>query len=247
MKMSRVLGRLQKSINEFFHRNDARLDLKNPIITFTFDDVPTSAVLNGHKILSKYDYKATYYVASGIGLPFDKEFFFLNENDLTFLKDNNHEIACHTHHHKSLRFKSKATINDDIKLNIDLINEVVKVDLTNFSYPYGQVGLNAKSTMGRKFDTSRSTEFGLNTGLVDLNNLKAVNLYSNDFDKDKLIGLLNDAVSNNSWLIFYTHDVCDEYTQWGTSIKDFEWLVDLCHTRGLDVLTIKNVVKENFK
>jgi peptidoglycan/xylan/chitin deacetylase (PgdA/CDA1 family) len=39
---------------------------RRPIVSFTFDDVPVSALANGATILEKHGVRGTFYVAGGI-------------------------------------------------------------------------------------------------------------------------------------------------------------------------------------
>ncbi len=43
-----------------------------PLVSFTFDDVPASAYVNGAAILERYGMRGTFYIAAGIGGTLDE-------------------------------------------------------------------------------------------------------------------------------------------------------------------------------
>ncbi len=220
-----------------------KLRLKKPIVSITFDDVPRSAVENGLAILNQFDYTATFYVASGIGDSLDKEKFFLNSDHLHKLYQGGHEIACHTFSHNSLRFESKKVVELECKKNFEHISYVLPdVKITNFSYPLGQISWFAQGALLKKFRSLRTTEQGINENEINFAHLKSINLYSKEFSRKKIARIIDQAIKKNAWVIFYTHDISDNYTDWGTSINDFKWFIQYCNKKNLDILTINEAI-----
>ena len=72
-----------------------------PIVSFTFDDFPRSALSVGGEILSRYGVRGTYYASIGLmnrcnalGQQFTPE-------DLARVLQDGHELASHTYSHIS--------------------------------------------------------------------------------------------------------------------------------------------------
>ncbi|HLU84342.1 MAG TPA: hypothetical protein VKZ45_02620, partial [Vicingaceae bacterium] len=77
----------------------------------------------------------------------------------------------------------------------------------------------------------------------DLHNLKAVKLYENLYSIDKLFSILEDLDKSGGWLIFYTHDVKPDFSQYGCSPEYFERVVQKCKDLNIDIKTIRDGVE----
>ena len=79
-------------------------------------------------------------------------------------------------------------------------------------------------------------------GTLDLLILKAVSLerrMSEGFDVEDW---LDRAQAHRGWLIFFTHDVSDDPSPYGSSRRAFEAVADAVARRGIRVLPVKNAV-----
>ena len=85
---------------------------------------------------------------------------------------------------------------------------------------------------------------GLNYGNTDMSHLRAINLYSNSFDRNELLEMIGLAIQTKAWLIFYTHDVCDQPSEWGVKTEDFKWLVEQCVKSESEILNINDAYKK---
>ena len=87
------------------------------------------------------------------------------------------------------------------------------------------------------YDSARTSEPGINRGYVDL-----ALLYAVPIDNRGGIELVKKWIRNledgEGWLIFYTHDISENPTNYGTTIKLFSEVVDICVDAGFDILTI---------
>jgi peptidoglycan/xylan/chitin deacetylase (PgdA/CDA1 family) len=218
---------------ETIFRKSQIINLDRPIVSFTFDDVPVSAFTNGAKILEQFDCRGTYYVASGIQ---SDNTSFLTPEHIKELVDRGHEIGCHTYSHCSLRWTSGKATLENCRLNTNMLAEIIPgYKVKSFSYPFGLVGPAAKRALNNIYGSMRTVDEGTNTGNVDLSHLRAINLYSDSFDRQKIQKILKQAIADKSWVILYTHDVEDSHGPWGTSIDDFSWVVAQCSSGEFDV------------
>src|SRR5881394_4086832 len=100
-----------------FGRRSIRLVNQSPLISFTFDDFPRTALHAGGDILEKYGLAGTYYAAFGLmntEAPVGRIF---SEDDLRGVLDRGHELGCHTFdHYDSLKTHPK-TFEDSILRN----------------------------------------------------------------------------------------------------------------------------------
>src|SRR5580704_9182816 len=99
--------RLWTRVQNYYRRNSARLVFRRPfivrtsqpLISFTFDDFPRTALLTGGAILQRFGVAGTYYVSLGLlGMNSPSGTICVPE-DLTALLQQGHELGCHTFSH----------------------------------------------------------------------------------------------------------------------------------------------------
>src|SRR6266705_4833477 len=96
---ARLHGRYQRSAARFLFRRPFVLSTQAPIISFTFDDFPRSALLTGGAILKRFGLRGTYYASFGLmGKKAPTGHIFLPE-DIGVLLEQEHELGCHTFAH----------------------------------------------------------------------------------------------------------------------------------------------------
>jgi hypothetical protein len=131
-------------------------------------------------------------------------------------------------------------IRDDLERNKDFIQRIVSdYTMSSFAYPYGKVSVSSKDLLRSYFPICRGIWPGMNKRNIDFMNLKAVPL-ARSVDHDKLRGLIDDAKTNNGWLIFVGYDVSDQPSPRGCKPSDLARIVSGVLERGIDVLPIKN-------
>src|SRR5438477_13109088 len=64
--VSRLQGFYQRKSASLLFRRPFAVRPRQPLISFTFDDFPRSALLAGGSILNSFDLSATYYVSLGL-------------------------------------------------------------------------------------------------------------------------------------------------------------------------------------
>ena len=233
-------------------RVDIRLN--EAIFSFTFDDVPVSAVRIGGELLNKYGYQATYYFAMGMATPQEnrdsdstdfkrgEKIYFCGPDEIALTQSMGHDVGCHSFSHKRQSKISSSDIYSDYGKNRALLENIVSVPVLHCSYPYGDVNLRAKKNLRHDYRSIRSTSGGINVGNVDLSYLKAFQIYSNKFNRDRLLSIIDSTIECKGWTIFYTHEVCANPNQWGTTAKDFEWLLKQLKSRAATVLPVSAVI-----
>ena len=63
---SRLTGFYQRKVASLAHRKLFSIHLQRPLISFTFDDFPRSAIHTGGAILNRFGVAGTYYAAFGL-------------------------------------------------------------------------------------------------------------------------------------------------------------------------------------
>ena len=231
---------LQKAFYLFISNSFTKkkmISLKEPVVSFTFDDVPKETFSNGVPILKKYGYKGTFYVSGNL----TKNDFFMQKKHIKQLQREGHEIGGHTFGHIKTTC-SKGMLVKDLAKSKKFFSEL-GIKLRSFAYPNGAVGIWNKSFLCKKFLSCRTTIDGMNNGLTDLSVLRAYRLYDSTISIKSFSRLLERAKSEKGWLIFYTHDVSKKPSQYGCSTRLFEKLVKKVNESGINVMPVQKVVE----
>ncbi len=250
--MNDLLYRLNRRATAYLLRNEQIISPQRKIVTFTFDDAPSSAFKNGGYILINHGIAGTFYLSLSFLKGQTNSNSYFNINDLRTCISQGHELGCHTYNH--LYFKDANNYNQilgDIRKNqISLEESGLGVKFENFAYPFGAQTYNAKKVVSGFYNTCRGIYYGenlkkgINVGKTDLNSLLAINLYEESNQLSNIYLLLEDFRKYGGWLIFYTHDVQEKYSQYGCSPAFFESVLIKCIDLGLEVMNIKSALAE---
>lgn len=218
---------------------------RGPVVSFSFDDFPRTAYITGGAILKSLDVCGTYYTAAGLLGSTNHLGEQFSAADVHSLVKDGHELASHTFSHISCRKVSSSEFSSDVDRGRRAIPELLgATDSGNFAYPYGDVTLNTKRTLGPKLCSSRSIFPGINGPEVDLNLLLANSLYG---DLDQLPKAQKSILENEkrrSWLIFYTHDVQPDPSVYGCTPSLLESAAVFAIQRGCRILPVREVLAE---
>lgn len=207
------------------------------LVSFTFDDVPESGFTHGGSILKKYGLKGTFYTClSLLESPYVEGY---KLEALLGARKDGHELACHTYSHIRLSDSSVKKINYELDRNSqEMQRHFPDHTFRHFSYPFGSMDRRSKNIIGWRFTTGRSITPGINKGLADMAALKAIQLYEQHYSLDQIFSHIEDAESSGGWLIFYTHDVQDNYSPYGCSPAFLEAVVQRCVQSKLSIASI---------
>jgi peptidoglycan/xylan/chitin deacetylase (PgdA/CDA1 family) len=234
----------RKALCSLYSRNVSWGD-RGPTVSFSFDDFPRTAYTVGGAILKSLGAQGTYYAATGLmntenhlGEQFCPE-------DIYSLLSDGHELASHTFSHISCKTVSISAYWDDVVRGRKAIEQVAGFpDAGNFAYPFGDVTLAAKKTLGPQLCSSRSIFPGFNGPNVDLNLLRANSLYGDSDQLGKAQKLITENTERKSWLIFYSHDVRPNPSVYGCTPSLLEATVSFALKHNCRVLTVKEALAD---
>jgi peptidoglycan/xylan/chitin deacetylase (PgdA/CDA1 family) len=196
------------------------------LVSFTFDDFPTSAWDAGAPLLEARGAKGTYYMALKL-LGTDGEVGTLATPEIIrSLHAAGHELGCHTYTHLNCGHASTAEILRDVERNAAVFDALIPgFASANFAYPYGSVSLAAKRALAAIFVSCRSIRPGINAGPIDFADLKANAIYHHTFDAERTMQLIDRNRACGGWLIFYTHDVRRSPSPYGCTPHELDAVV----------------------
>jgi peptidoglycan/xylan/chitin deacetylase (PgdA/CDA1 family) len=245
MSLRSQVGDVRRRILCSLHRRLLPLGACGPIITFTFDDFPQTALTIGAAILESFEARATYYVTMSLMNTRNNLGEQFRHEDLGSVLDRGHELASHTFSHLSARQVSYDVFKHDVERGEQAIREAIGVPGSgNFAYPYGDVTLGAKRKLGPELISCRGTCGGLNGPYVDLNLLRANSLYG-DLDRTGTAQrLVLENEEKGSWLIFYSHDVATKPSPFGCTPRLLESICSFAAARKSRFMTVAQVMRE---
>jgi peptidoglycan/xylan/chitin deacetylase (PgdA/CDA1 family) len=245
MRLRSCLGDARRALLNACHRRVMPLGDLGPVITFTFDDFPRTALTAGAPILEHYGARATYYVAMSLMNQKNNLGELFRYEDLISLQTRGHEIASHTFGHLSARRTAYDGFIRDLARGERALLEIVGVDPShNFAYPYGEATFETKKKIGSRMLSSRGTCRGLNGPVVDLNLLHANSLYGDASGVRAHEELIRENEKRQSWLIFYTHDVAAKPSPYGCTPELLEAVCSFAAGRGARFRTVREVVQQ---
>lgn len=122
-------------------------------ILITFDDALISVKTNGLPILKKYNIPSIIFVPTGLlgKIPSwevyreklnKNERIMSNEELLNIMEHYDVILGSHTHTHKDLKKVSESILIQELELSKKTLESVCKIEVKNFSFPYGSFDTN---------------------------------------------------------------------------------------------------------
>jgi peptidoglycan/xylan/chitin deacetylase (PgdA/CDA1 family) len=221
------------------------LGTSGPVVSFTFDDFPRTALTVGGHILKAYGARGTYYAAPGLMNTSSHLGDQFRRGDLESLLSDGHELGSHTFSHVSCRKISSSDFRREVEKGRIAIEELTgQSSFGNFAFPFGEVTLSAKRAVGQDVASSRGIWNGCNGPEVDLNLLFANSLYGGREKCDQIREAILENERRKSWLIFYSHDVQAEPSQFGCTSELLEFAVSFAAQRSGRIAKVAEVVAE---
>jgi len=243
MTLRSLLGAANRKLLSSVYRRMIPLGDRGPIVSFGFDDFPRSAYLVGGAILESFGARGTYYAAAGLMNTSNGLGDICTDDDLHSLLAKGHELGTQTFEHSSCRKVSLAYFEKDVRQGIEVVERLTGHQARGFAYPYGHVTVGTKKAF-RDLSSVRSIYPGINGPDIDLNLLLANHVYG-DMDVAASLGeLIRQNIDQKGWLIFYTHDVRPNPSEYGCTPALFEFAVSESAKSGARILTIGQVLQE---
>jgi len=245
MSLMGQLGLIRRKVVSSMCARRVPLGGRGPIVSFTFDDFPRSALTIGGAILKRYGARGTYYAAMGLMNGSNHLGDQFRHEDLDTLLRDGHELASHTFGHVSCRAVSSSSFAQEVDKGRKAIESLTgRPDFGNFAYPFGDITLNTKRLVGPGLASSRSIWGGLNAEEVDLNLLRANSLYGDGAMSEQVRELILENERQKSWLIFYSHDVSSTPSRYGCTPDLLDFAVSFAAQRRGTIATVAEVVSD---
>lgn len=248
MALRKIFGRVRRHLLSRVARREVRLSNDRPLISFTFDDFPKTALFTGGAILKNRGLVGTYYAAAGLMGTTTEVGQIFDQADLTCLIEAGHELACHTYSHVSARKLSLNSYYEEVLRGQRALAQFAGASARlNFSYPFGEVTLNAKKEVGPAMPSCRGIYPGLDGPAIDLNLLHGNSIYGGLERFPSFRSLIDNNARKKTWLIFYTHDVQTNPGPYGCTPELFEKIVKTAVESGSEIVTVAEALTRSLQ
>jgi peptidoglycan/xylan/chitin deacetylase (PgdA/CDA1 family) len=220
-----------------------QLAAQRPVASITFDDFPKNAWLEGGPVLARHGVKATYYTAGGFCGRQVEATVFYDQADLKALAAAGHEIGCHGFDHQPTPCLTSAQLAADTERNRAFLKPFLGGEApVSYAFPFGRVSPRTKAFFAPRFTCLRGVHPGVNAGRVDLAQLNAISLEMRCWNKIQIESAIAGAVKDRGWLIFYTHDISERPSDYGSTPEMLDWALSRLVAAGVDILPVREAL-----
>lgn len=236
--------KLERWISRYAFRKMLPLRGRQGVVSFSFDDAPSSACHLGRQILEQSGCHGTWYLAGGLTDQLEQGKPCHSMRDVHKLLANGHHIGCHTFSHSPCDGLTRMQLKSELDRNAEFLMHMgVPLSDLHFSYPLGAFDLASKRAAAQRFVSTRTTLGGIHCGQVDLNALHAEKLYQHLMPPGRLERLACDVAAKKGWLIFYTHDIANNPSEWGCSPELLQQALVCALASGCKVLPVNEAIR----
>lgn len=235
---------VQRNCASYVFRRPHSIHLDRPMISFTFDDFPRSALLTGGQILKRYNLAGTYYTALGLLGKDSPSGPVCVEEDLKKALSDGHELGCHTFFHSHSWQTQPREFEQSILQNRRALSELIPgYHFKSFSYPISSPRPLSKRAAARYFLSSRGGGQTFNSGIADLNQLSAYFLERAGGNLESPKALIDKSRNAGGWTIFATHDISPRPSSYGCTPEFFDEVVRYAVRSGAQILSVSDALE----
>lgn len=239
LRLDNLAGRATNRLLARLPGPQIRVPTDQPMVSFTFDDVPDSALDAGAAILEAEGARGTFYIAAGLLGSSEPGRRLIDAQGCASLLARGHELGCHTYSHPNLRHTGRAALAADLDRNRTALAALAPGFVPrNFAYPYNAGSFRHRDAVARRYRSARGGLGGINRGVTDRTLLRSMPLQQPEASVASMRGMVDELVSRPGWLIFFAHDIATTPTPYGCRPDSFADLVAYARARGCAIMTI---------
>lgn len=243
--VTRIRQNVERRSARAFFRRTLNICLDRPIISFTFDDFPRSALNVGGEILKRFDLLGTYYTSLGLlgnDSPSGQIAF---AEDLKKALEQGHELGCHTYSHCHSWQTGTKEFEDSINRNRIALSEIVAgTQFESFAYPISEPRPLTKRATAKYFRCCRAGGQKSNFGRTDLNQLSGYFLEKLKGNTQPAKEFIEANKSLRGWIIFATHDISSQPSRYGCTPEFFAEVVAYAVESGAQILPVAQALRQ---
>ena len=238
-RIDTVAGRLTNRLIQRLPGPQIDASTRGPIVSFTFDDVPETALTAGAAILERYDARGTFYISGGLTGRHETDRRLITAGGCAELVQRGHELGCHSFAHPNIRHLRRDALTRDLAQNRAFLDAIAPVpQQRNFAYPFTAASFRSRTLLAQHYRSARGGLYGVNRGLTNRTYLRAMPIEQPERSVLALRQAVDGLIADPGWLIFYGHDVANTPTPFGCTPQSFETLVAHVRASGCAILTV---------
>lgn len=238
--MTGIINRFQRAAARRIPAHVQASKLTRPVVSFTFDDFPQSALETGGRILEARGVRGSYFASGELAGSSYRDLPHYTGEHLQEAIARGHEIGCHAFEHVHFSTAGVRFLKDSVERNADFFSRHLQdFRPVSFAYPFGDADWPTKAFIARRFPIARGVWFGTNHSRMDFSQLRATPLDTRWRRHVDIPGQIERARDSCGWLIFFTHDVQDAPTGEGCTPDELSRIVDHVLEAGFEVLPVK--------
>jgi peptidoglycan/xylan/chitin deacetylase (PgdA/CDA1 family) len=235
----RARNKLLRTTGYLAYKRPLEFEIAEPVVSFTFDDFPRSALHVGGAILRRSGAAGTYFTCASLMGTVDATGEMFVEDDLRALVEQGHELGCHTCGHQDAMLTMPRAFERSIVANREELARMCPgLNVRSFSYPKAEPNLGTKRAAAHHALCCRGGGQTFNRNRADLNCLKSFFIEQSREEPQRILQLIDENATAPGWLIFSTHDVADRPSAYGCTPELFEKIVRHAAASGARLLTI---------
>lgn len=217
-----------------------------PLISFTFDDFPLSALEVGGNILRECGVAGTYYVSLGLLDREESVGRICSRRHLKEVLAQGHELGCHTFNHCDAWDTEPHLFEVEVLENQRVLQDILPgAQFKTLSYPISTTPRPmTKKQTGWHFSCCRAGGQTNNVGTIDLNYVRSFFLEQSREDPSVIWDLIDRNRVERGWLVFATHDVSKQPTKYGCTPEFFSEVVRRAVDSKSQILPVARALEE---
>jgi peptidoglycan/xylan/chitin deacetylase (PgdA/CDA1 family) len=223
-------------------RSLVKCEFERPVVSFTFDDFPRSALESGGRMLEEAGARGTYYVSFGLANKDTEVGPIGSLDDLAAPEMRGHELGCHSYDHFDSEYVSTNEMAHSLDRNQEVAMSLGLRRARDFSYPFGHFSRGIKVSAMTRYGSARTTVCKVNRGVTDLGLLSSIPLGFR-VGRERLDAYFREVEESRGWMILYTHDVTRRPSKFGITPEDFRWAMRRALQISADIQPVENVIE----
>jgi peptidoglycan/xylan/chitin deacetylase (PgdA/CDA1 family) len=225
--LKRAQGKYRRTVAATLCQRPVKMRNTVPLISFSFDDFPLSALEVGGAILRDHGLRGTYYVSLGLLDRDESVGRICSAGHLQEVLNQGHELGCHTFGHCDAWETAPELFEVSIRDNQRALAGIIPgARFETMSYPISTTPRpGTKKQTGLRFLCCRAGGQTNNVGTVDLNYVRSFFLEQSTEDPSAIWNLIDRNRVEKGWLVFSTHDVSEQPTKYGCTPEFFDEVV----------------------
>ncbi len=241
----RLRSKWQRESSRRFCRRPWTMRNPEPLISFTFDDFPVSALHTAGPMLEAHGIAGTYYTSFGLMDSVAPTGQIFSGGDIPLLLSRGHELGCHTFHH----CHSYDTPPEQFEASILANQKALKKhapgqQFHSLAYPLSGPRPGTKRRCAKHLAASRAGGQIPNERVTDLDALSAFFLEQSRDNFAAIEQAIARTIAHKGWLIFATHDVAPDPTPYGVTPEFFEKTVAAAVASGARLVPVSQGLRE---